>query len=154
MCALGGATLFFGDLVRQLTVPAHHQFLGFSSYPGRSSASGEVRFTLDLSEPIEGRHVVLLEGTVVSGRTPAYIMDVLRRRGPASLRLCTLLLKRRNLRVPLEPDYVGFEIDADGMAVGYGMGHSPAERGLPYIATVPLQIAPTDEATAPILTNG
>jgi hypoxanthine phosphoribosyltransferase len=133
ICTLGGATVFYADLARQLTVPASHLFLGFRSYPGKAGTAGEVQITQDLSEPLEGRHAILLEGTIVSGRTPQYIMDLLRRRQPASLKLCTLLLKRDSLRVPLQADYIGFELPNEHMAIGYGMGHGAGERGLPYI---------------------
>ncbi|HVL68410.1 MAG TPA: phosphoribosyltransferase family protein [Vicinamibacterales bacterium] len=136
VCTLGGAVVFFADLVRQLTIPARHVYMGFSAYGGGGGKSGEARVYLDVAEPLEGRHVLVLDGTVISGRTPHYILELLQRRQPASLKFCTLLLKRGSLRAPLPLDYVGFEVPDEGFAVGYGMGQDPAHRWLPYIGTV------------------
>lgn len=136
VCTLGGATVFFADLVRHLTVATRHLFMGFSGYGGPAGRSGEVRVHMDVAEPLEGRHVLLLEGAVISGRTPRYVVELLKLREPASLRFATLLLKRASLKVPLPLDYVGFEIADEGIAIGYGMGHDAGHRSLPYIAAI------------------
>jgi hypoxanthine phosphoribosyltransferase len=138
VCTLGGSAMFFADVMRQVRVPAVHLFLGFASYPGRAGASGEVRITHDLAEPIEGRDVLLFEGAIVSGRTPAFVIEWLRLRCPSSLRLCTLLVKPGSLKTRLQIDYTGFEIEDRFMAVGYGIGHEPGERGLGYIGYHPM----------------
>ena len=136
VCTMGGATVFFADLARRLTVPTRHLFMSFSGYGGPAGRSGEVRIHMDLAEPLEGRHVLLLEGAVISGRTPRYVLEMLKLREPASLRFGTLLLKRASLKVPLPLDYVGFEVEDQGIAIGYGMGHDAGQRSLPYIAAV------------------
>jgi hypoxanthine phosphoribosyltransferase len=136
VCTLGGAAVFCADLVRHLTVPARLLFMSFAGYGGPAGKSGEVRVHMDLAEPLEGRHVLLLEGAVISGRTPLYVVEMLKLRQPASLRFGTLLLKRASLKVPLPLDYVGFEIADEGIAIGYGMGHEAGQRSLPYIAAV------------------
>jgi hypoxanthine phosphoribosyltransferase len=136
VCTLGGATVFCADLMRHLKVPARLLFMSFSGYGGPAGKSGEVRIHLDIAEPLEGRHVIVLEGAVISGRTPWYVVEMLKLRQPASIRFGTLLLKRASLKVPLPLDYVGFEIADQGIAIGYGMGHDAGHRSLPYIAAI------------------
>ncbi len=128
VCLINGATTFCADLVRQISVPVYQLALGFSSYSG-SPRSGEVRVTLDVSEPLQGRHVLVVEGIVVSGRTPKYVLDMLRLRQPASLEMCALGLKPKALAVDLGIRYVAFEF-GDEIAVGYGVGKGP-ERTCP-----------------------
>lgn len=134
ICLVNGASVFCADLARHITVPARQHFLCFTSY-SKASSSGEVRITLDVTEPLEGRHVLVVEGIVVSGRTPSYVMDVLRRRRPASLALCALGKKPRSLAVDLTIDYFAFELGAE-VAVGYGVGSGP-EKSLPDLVVVP-----------------
>lgn len=131
ICLLNGASVFCADLVRAIGggVTRVHN-LGFDSYAG-ARASGEVRLTLDVAEPLEGRHVLVVEGVVISGRTPKYLLDMLRLRLPASLALCALGVKPRARAVELDVAYHGFEFGAE-MAAGYGMGKG-AQRALPYI---------------------
>jgi len=130
ICTLNGAVTFTADLVRHLTIETTQHYLGFASYD-KTGDSGEVRINLDITMPLQGRHVLVVEGAVVSGRTPRYITDVLRQRRPASIAMCALILKPRMLAVELPLKYVGFEL-GDEMAVGYGIGHG-AHRALPYL---------------------
>jgi len=130
VCLLNGASVFGADLVRALEVPARLHQLGFTAYPG-APKSGEVRVTLDVAEPLQDRHVLLVEGVVVSGRTPLYLMELLRMRKPASLALCALGVKPRARAVDLPVAYAGFEF-GDEIAAGYGMGNL-AQRSLPHI---------------------
>ncbi|MEX2153545.1 MAG: phosphoribosyltransferase family protein [Gemmatimonadaceae bacterium] len=134
ICTLGGSITFTADLVRHLTVLTTQHYLGFQSYGGQGK-SGEVRVTLDVASPLEGKHLLLVEGAVISGRTPRYVIEMLRLRSPASVALCTLVLKPKALAVELPLKYVGFEL-GDEVAAGYGMGHGP-ERALPYVVESP-----------------
>jgi hypoxanthine phosphoribosyltransferase len=130
VCLINGAGQFCADLVRTIQRPVRMHPLAFNSYPG-APKSGEVRVTLDVAEPLIDRHVLLVEGVVVSGRTPLYLMEALRLRRPASLALCALGVKPKARAVELAVAYSGFEFGAE-IAAGYGMG-AGAERSLPYI---------------------
>ncbi len=130
---LKGAWVFLADLVRCVELPVTCDFIGVSSYGNRTSHSGVVRLTLDLSEPITGRHVVLVEDIVDTGLTMRFLHDTLALRGPRDLRTCTLLDKPSRRQVTFTPDYVGFTIP-DHFVVGYGLDRAGAYRHLPYIA--------------------
>jgi hypoxanthine phosphoribosyltransferase len=130
---LKGSVLFFSDLVRQVNLPLEIDFLGASSYGKQTTSSGVVRITLDLSYPIAGRHVILVEDIVDTGNTLEYILDGLRLRKPASLKVCTLLLKPDCLKKKVPIDYVGFEIP-NRFVVGFGLDAAEKFRNLPYIA--------------------
>jgi len=128
---LRGAFIFLADLVRYLTVPHVVDFMSVSSY-GKSTESGVVRIVLDLREPIEGQHVIIVEDIVDSGKTLSYLYNMLKSRNPASLRTCTLVQKPKGpLDVPV--DYLGFKIP-DVWVVGYGLDYADKHRTLPYIA--------------------
>ena len=120
VCLAHQAMMFTADLVRHSSVPVRQHVLAFSNYPN-ASASGEVRLTLDVAEPLEGRCVVLTEGMVISGRTPLYVMNLLRLRRPASLDLCVIGNKPSELAVDLPIKYRLFEFGNEWVA-GYGMG--------------------------------
>jgi hypoxanthine phosphoribosyltransferase len=130
---LKGSFLFFSDLIRQVNLPLEIDFLGASSYGKQTTSSGVVRITLDLSYPIAGRHVVLVEDIVDTGNTLAYLLEGLRLRKPASLKVATLLLKPECLQKKVPVDYVGFEIE-NRFVVGYGLDAAEKFRNLPYIA--------------------
>jgi len=130
VCAINGGSAFCADLVRALSIPVRIHPLGFTSYP-KASPSGEVRITLDVTEPLHGRDVLLVEGVVVSGRTPKYIVDVLRLRG-ANVTVCALGVKRQALAVDLPIGYSAFEFGAE-IVVGYGVGEG-SEKAMPYLA--------------------
>jgi hypoxanthine phosphoribosyltransferase len=127
---LKGAFIFLADLTRQLNVPHLVDFMALSSY-GKTTVSGAVRIVMDLREPIEGQHVLIVEDIVDSGRTLSYLYRILKGRNPASLHTCVLLQKKRDsLDVPI--DYLGFEIP-DVWVVGYGLDFADKFRTLPYI---------------------
>jgi hypoxanthine phosphoribosyltransferase len=130
VCLINGASTFNADLVRHIDVPIRQHYLGFSSY-SKGNSSGEVRVTLDVAEPLHGRHVLVVEGIVISGRTPAYVMEMLKLRGPASIEMCALGFKPMTLSAKFAIRYAGFELGPE-FAVGYGIGHGP-ERSLPYL---------------------
>ncbi len=130
VCLINGASTFCADLVRHIGVPVRQHYLGFTSYP-EIPKSGEVRITLDIAEPLQGRHVLVLEGIVVSGRTPKYIVEMLKLRQPASIALCALATKPAVLAVDLPVQYSAFQLTSE-IAVGYGVGKG-AERALPNL---------------------
>ena len=125
ICLTNSAITFTADLMRLLRIPARLQALAFTSY-SPSPRSGEVRLTLDIVEPLEGRHVLVVEGMIVSGRTPLYLLNLLRLRQPASLELCAIGSKPAELAVELQIKYQLFEFGTEWVA-GYGIGHG-AER--------------------------
>lgn len=132
ICILKGSFIFFSDLIRKLDLPMTCEFLGVSSYGNKMVSSGEVKVTLDLNEPIENKHVIVIEDIVDSGLTLSYIMSTLAARRPASLKSCTLLFKPDALKIEVEPHYVGFKIGNE-FVVGYGVDYAGKHRGLPYI---------------------
>lgn len=132
---LSGAYVFFADLVREIHVPVVPLFLQAVSYPKSGGTSGEVRLLLDAGASLEGKHVLFIEGTVVSGRTPKYLLDVLALRRPASLRFCSLVVKPASLAVDIPLDFVGFR--TDDTLHGYGMSpDGPAFRHRRDLGTV------------------
>ena len=133
VAVLKGAFVFLADLLREIEGPVTCDFIAVSSYGASTTSSGEVRLTKDLDHGIEGRHVVIVEDIVDTGVTLAYLQDILRARGPRSLRTACLLNKpsRRLEIVPV--DYVGFTIP-DRFVVGYGLDYDEQYRNLPHIA--------------------
>ncbi len=135
ICILKGSVFFTCELAKRITVPVSMDFMSVSSYGDGTKSSGVVRITKDLDETLEGKDVIVIEDIIDSGRTLSYLMEILSKRNPASLRLCTLLDKpdRRVARVKV--DYVGFEIP-DEFVVGYGLDYAQKYRNLPYIGVV------------------
>jgi hypoxanthine phosphoribosyltransferase len=142
VCVLKGAFVFLADLVRHLEIRHEVDFMEISSYGAGTVSSGVVRILLDLGQNIEGRHVLVVEDIIDSGRTLDYITRNLGTRGPASLRVCTLLSKpeRRELDVPL--DFVGFEVP-DEFVVGYGLDFAEEYRNLPFIGVLKEEVYAT-----------
>ncbi len=135
ICVLKGGTFFMCELAKRITVPVSLDFMSVSSYGGDTKSSGVVKIVKDLDESISGKNVLVVEDIVDSGRTLSYLMEMLRDRGPKSLRLCTLLDKpdRRVIEVPV--DYTCFQIP-DEFVVGYGLDYDQKYRNLPYIGIV------------------
>ena len=128
---LKGAFIFLADLCRELSVPHVVDFMAVSSY-GKTTTTGAVRLIMDLREPIDGQHAIIVEDIADSGKTLKYLYQVLQWHNPASLRTCVLLRKRKEmLDVPI--DYLGFDIP-DAWVVGYGLDYADRYRTLPYIA--------------------
>lgn len=129
---LKGSAIFMADLVRAISVPVSFDFIAVASYGQSSSSSGVVRILKDLEHTIEGRHVLLIEDIVDTGLTLNYLLETLRTRNPASLRVCVLLDKpdRRKVQVPV--DYLGFSIP-DEFVVGYGLDYGELYRNLPDV---------------------
>jgi hypoxanthine phosphoribosyltransferase len=130
---LKGAFIFLADLSRTLSIPHMVDFMALSSY-GKTTSSGEVRILMDLREPIEGRHILLVEDILDTGNTLSYLIKILMDRKPASLRSCVLTQKfRQGLPDNVKIDYLGFQIP-DVWVVGYGLDFADKYRTLPYIA--------------------
>jgi hypoxanthine phosphoribosyltransferase len=135
VCVLRGALIFAADLLRRLAVPARIDFMAISSYGEETQSSGVVRINKDLDDSIEGRPVLVVEDIIDTGLTLQYLLEILQRRNPASLRVCALLEKPARRAVPVRADYVGFSIP-DAFVVGYGLDYAQRYRGLPCIATL------------------
>jgi hypoxanthine phosphoribosyltransferase len=135
ICVLKSSFIFFTDLIRHLQMPVHTEFLGVSSYGNQTHSSGEVKVTLDLNEPLEGKHVLVVEDIVDSGLTLSYLQSNLKARKPGTLKTCALLMKPEQVKIEVPVDYLGFEIGNE-FVVGYGMDKAGKYRGLPYIASL------------------
>jgi len=135
VCVLKGGSFFMCELAKRITVPVSLDFMSVSSYGNSTKSSGIVKIVKDLDEPLKDKHVIIVEDIVDSGRTLSYLMEMLRSRGPASLKLCTLLDKPERRVVDVTVDYTGFEIP-DEFVVGYGLDYDQRYRNLPYIGIV------------------
>jgi hypoxanthine phosphoribosyltransferase len=135
VCVLKGSFLFYSDLIREIQTDITCEFFGVSSYHGGTTSSGEVKVTLDLANPIEGQHVILIEDIVDTGLTMNYLIQSMQSRKPASITTVTLLEKPEALKVPCKLDHVGFKITNE-FVVGYGLDYQGYYRNLPYIAQV------------------
>lgn len=135
VCVLKGSFMFYSDLIREINTDITCEFFGVASYHGGTSSSGEVKVTLDLSAPIEGQHVILVEDIVDTGLTMNYLKKAIESRNPASLTTVALLEKPEALKVPCKLDHVGFQI-INEFVVGYGLDYNGYFRNLPYIAQV------------------
>ena len=138
ICILNGGVFFTCELAKRLTVPVSLDFMSVSSYGAGTESSGVVRILKDLDEPLAGKDVLIVEDIIDSGRTLAYLIEVLKQRGPKSIRLCTLLDKpERRVKKQVKVDYTCFTIP-DEFVVGYGLDYDQKYRNLPYIGVVEL----------------
>lgn len=135
ICVLKGGVFFMCELAKRITVPVSMDFMCVGSYGDGTKSSGVVRLAKDLDESIENKEVLIVEDIIDSGNTLYYLMDVLRQRKPASLRLCTLLDKPDRRVKDVHVDWTGFEIP-DEFVVGYGLDCAQKYRNLPYIGVV------------------
>jgi hypoxanthine phosphoribosyltransferase len=129
---LKGAFVFLADLARRLDFPLDIDFVRLSSYGKGSESSGKVRIIQDLTVPVAGRHVLVVEDIVDTGLTTAFLMDYLREKGPASLKLCALTEKPARRQAPVSIDFLGFTVP-DRFLVGYGLDLDEKYRNLPDI---------------------
>jgi len=135
ICVLKGSFLFFADLVRAMKIPVRVEFLQCSSYGDSTTSSGEVKLGLDISTPLDGKHVVIVEDIVDSGLTLKYIRDLLAIRNPASLDCCALLEKPSARKIDVKVEYSGFEIGNE-FVVGYGLDYGQKFRELPFVGVL------------------
>ena len=139
LCVLKGGFVFTADLARHIELPLRVEFLGVQSYGMETRSSGVVQITQDLTSPVDGQDLLLVEDIVDTGLTSHFLLETLAARKPRSLRLCALLHKpaRRQQEVPI--DYTGFSIE-DVFVVGYGLDHAQRYRNLPYIGVLPAEL--------------
>ncbi|MBD5479863.1 MAG: hypoxanthine phosphoribosyltransferase [Lachnospiraceae bacterium] len=135
ICVLKGGSFFMCELAKRITVPVSLDFMAVSSYGSATKSSGVIKIVKDLDETLKGKHVIVVEDIVDSGRTLSYLLEMLKERGPASLRLCTLLDKPDRRVVDINVDYTGFQIP-DEFVVGYGLDYAQRYRNLPFIGVV------------------
>ena len=135
ICVLKGGSFFMCELAKRISVPVTLDFMSVSSYGSDTKSSGVVKIVKDLDESIAGKEVIVVEDIIDSGRTLSYLMELLKDRKPASLRLCTLLDKPDRRVVDVNVDYTGFQIP-DLFVVGYGLDYDQIYRNLPYIGAV------------------
>ena len=132
---LRGSYIFMADLTRAIDLDLTVDFMAVSSYGAGTVSSGQVEIKKDLSDTIEGRDLIIVEDILDSGNTLYYLMDVLRARKPASIRICTLMDKPERRVKPITADYVGFTIP-DAFIVGYGLDYAEKYRNLPYVGVL------------------
>ncbi|MDO5805603.1 MAG: hypoxanthine phosphoribosyltransferase [Eubacteriales bacterium] len=132
---LRGSFVFMADLVRAIDVPCTVDFMSVSSYGSGTTSTGEVKITKDFDVSIEGRHLIIVEDILDSGRTLSYLMKTLKARGAASIALCTFLDKPERRVVPVEVAYKGFTVP-DAFIVGYGLDYDQKYRNLPYVGVL------------------
>ena len=135
ICVLKGGSFFLCELAKRITVPVSLDFMSVSSYGSETKSSGVVKIIKDLDDPIKDKDVLVVEDIVDSGRTLSYLMEMLKDRGPASLRLCTLLDKPDRRVIDVNVDYTGFEIP-DEFVVGYGLDYDQRYRNLPSLGVI------------------
>ena len=132
ICILKGSFIFMADLVRLLDFPLEVDFIALSSYGSGTQTSGKVKVVQDLRSDVEGRHLIVVEDIVDTGITVAFLMDYLKKKKPASLKLCALTEKPSRRQVPFDIDYLGFTVP-DKFLVGYGLDFDERFRNLPDI---------------------
>jgi hypoxanthine phosphoribosyltransferase len=135
VCVLKGAFIFMADLVRDLRVPHHVDFIALSSYNKGTISTGAVRLIMDTRSSVTGRNVLVVEDILDTGYTLDYLLRTFRARNPASLRTCVLISKPERCQVEVPVDYLGFEIPNEWV-VGYGLDYSDRFRTLPYIGVL------------------
>lgn len=135
ICVLKGGSFFMCELAKRITVPVSLDFMSVSSYGSATKSSGVVRIVKDLDEPLKDKDVLVVEDIVDSGRTLSYLLEMLKDRGPKSVKLCTLLDKPDRRVVDVHVDYTCFQIP-DKFVVGYGLDYDQRYRNLPYIGVV------------------
>ena len=136
ICILKGGVFFTCELAKRITVPVSLDFMSVSSYGSGTVSSGVVKIIKDLDEPLENEEVLIVEDIIDSGRTLAYLIEVLKQRNPKSIRLCTLLDKpERRVKKQVTVDYTCFTIP-DEFVVGYGLDYDQKYRNLPYIGVI------------------
>jgi hypoxanthine phosphoribosyltransferase len=132
---LKGSFIFMADLARAISGDLRVEFLGVQSYGDETKSSGVVQITFDLTKPIDGKHVLIVEDIVDTGLTMDYLLDQMRTRHPASVKLCALLHKPSRVKKPCVIDYLGFTIP-DLFVIGYGLDYAQKYRNLPYIGVL------------------
>ena len=132
---LKGSFVFMSDLMRRISVPCSVDFMIVSSYGSGTVSSGKVNVKKDLGEEIKGRHVVIVEDIIDSGITLGEVLEMLRKREPASLKLCSFLSKPARRKRDIHIDYLGLEI-RDEFVIGYGLDYDEKYRNFPFVGVL------------------
>lgn len=132
---LKGGSFFMCELAKRITVPVTIDFMSVSSYGSSTKSSGVVKVVKDLDESLIGKNVLVVEDIIDTGRTISYLMELLKGKGAADVKLCALLDKPERRVVDVKADYIGFQIP-DEFVVGYGLDYAQRYRNLPYIGIV------------------
>lgn len=135
LCVLKGGVMFMTELSKHISIPLKMDFMSVSSYGNEVVSTGVVKILKDLDEPINDKHIIIVEDIIDSGQTLSYLKQLLEGRDPKSIKICTLLDKPQTRKVEVNIDYVGFRIP-DEFVVGYGLDYQQKYRNLPYIAKV------------------
>ena len=135
ICILKGAASFACELAKRIDLPMEIEYMRCSSYGNETESSGVVKIDLDLDHPIRGKHILVVEDIIDTGRTMSYLLDILKDRGPADVKLCSLLDKPDRRVVDVTIDYTGFVIP-DEFIAGYGLDYAQKYRNLPYIGVI------------------
>lgn len=135
ICVLKGGVFFMCELAKRITIPLSMDFMSVSSYGNEKQSSGVVKIVKDLDEALEGKNVIIVEDIIDSGRTLSYLVEILKKRNPKSVKICTLLDKPERRVTDVKVDYVGFNIP-DEFVVGYGLDYAQKYRNLPFIGVV------------------
>lgn len=139
VCVLRGAVLFFSDIARAVDLDVRMDFMVVSSYGAGTSTSGEIRIVKDLTQPIEGMNVIIVEDIIDTGRTLKHLKNMLMTRNPESVKICSLLDKPERREVELLGDYVGFTVPNE-FVVGYGLDYDEKYRNLPYVGVLKKEV--------------
>lgn len=135
LCVLKGSFMFAADLARAIDLPLRIEFLGVRSYGDDTRSSGVVQITQDLTKPIAGDHVLIVEDIVDTGLTLSYLREQIMARGPASTNICAFLHKPSRSIKPVHIDYLGFTVE-DVFVIGYGLDYAERYRNLPYVGVL------------------
>ncbi|RKI41775.1 hypoxanthine phosphoribosyltransferase [bacterium D16-51] len=135
ICILRGSVFFFTELAKRLTMPVTIDFMAASSYEDGTVSTGKLEIRKDLDDPIEGRHCLIVEDIVDTGKTLCMVKKMLQARNPASLEICALLDKPSRREAEIETEYIGYEVP-DQFIVGYGLDYAQKYRNLPYIGVL------------------
>jgi len=135
LCVLKGSFVFAADLARAIALPVRCEFLGVRSYGDDTKSSGVVQITQDLTRPVEGDHILIVEDIVDTGLTLSYLREQLRSRNPASVKVAALLHKPARMQRQVDIDYLGFTIE-DVFVVGYGLDYAERYRNLPFLGVL------------------
>ena len=135
ICILKGAAPFACELAKRIDLPVEMDYMRCSSYGNETESSGVVKIDLDLDRPVRDKHLLIVEDIIDTGRTMHYLLDILKSRGPADVKLCALLDKPDRRVTDVNIDYTGFVIP-DEFIVGYGLDYAQRYRNLPYIGLV------------------
>ena len=135
ICVLKGAFMFCSDLVKKIERPVVLEFIQLSSYGDGTKTTGNVKMEMDLSGPITGKNVLIVEDIVDTGLTINTLLKTLQLRKPKSIKLASLLYKPSRNTHPVEIDYLGFEVE-DKFVIGYGLDYAGRYRELPYVGVI------------------